>query len=61
MDVKIEVGVLRPLTLAWESWAEGVQFRVAEVRLLRLVGSGILTVAGQFAARWCYRRGRAAR
>lgn len=55
----IEVGILHPFTFAWESWAEGVQFRVAEVRSLRLAGSAALTLAaGMLGAPWCYRRNR---
>ena len=55
----IEVGILHPLLVTWESWAEGVQFRVAEVRWPRLIGSAALTLAaGMLGAPWCYRRSR---
>lgn len=54
---RIEVGLLRPLTFAWESWDEGVQFQVVGVRPLPLVGSAVLTLAaGMLGAPWCYRR-----
>ena len=53
----IEVGVLHPFTVAWESWAEGVQFRMVEVHPLPLIASAILTLAaGMAGAPWCYRR-----
>jgi 4-amino-4-deoxy-L-arabinose transferase-like glycosyltransferase len=53
----IEVGLLHPLKFAWESWAEGVQFQVVEVRPLPLAGSAALTLAaGMLGAPWCYRR-----
>lgn len=53
----IEVGLLRPLTFTWESWEEGVQFRVVDVQPLPLAGSAVLTLAaGMLGAPWCYRR-----
>jgi hypothetical protein len=55
----IEVGIFRPLTFAWESWAEGVQFQVVDVQPLPLAGSAVLTLAaGMLGAPWCYRRGK---
>ena len=55
---EIGIGPLRPLGVVWESWPEGVQFRVVEVRTLPLIASGLLTFAAQLAARRCYQHGR---
>ena len=52
----VRFGVLRPLGVTWESWPEGVQFGVSEVHWLRLGASCLLTLAGNAAAVWCYRR-----
>jgi hypothetical protein len=54
----VRFGVLRPLGVTWDSWPEGVQFRVSEVHWLRLAASCLLTLAGNAAAVWCYRRTR---
>ena len=52
----VQLGILRPLVAIWETWSEGTQFRIAEVRTLALLGSAALTFAAAYAARLTYVR-----